>query len=90
MFSKIFIAILMAKSFCIYQDLSYGEILTGRPGAWLVKIICYMHTIIKFKHVLEIILNFNITSLFNFFDCMHIKNNFFTSQAPGRPAKISP
>ena len=46
-------------------------------------------SIIKIKHVLEIILNFNISFHFNFFYCQHIKNIFFTSQAPGRPAKIS-
>ena len=32
------------------QDLSYGEILAGRPGAWLVeKIFFYMHAIKKDK-----------------------------------------
>ena len=26
----------------IYQDLSFGEILAGQPGAWLVKTICFI------------------------------------------------
>ena len=32
------------KSDCkvLYQDLSYGEILSNQPGAWLVKRICFM------------------------------------------------
>ena len=37
----------------IYQDLSYGEILAGRPGAWLVKKnIFHMHAITKLKKYL--------------------------------------
>ena len=31
---------------CIDQDLSYGEILAGRPGAWVVNFF-YMHAIKK-------------------------------------------
>ena len=35
----------------LYQDLSYGEILAGGPGSWLVKkSIFYMHQIKKFKN----------------------------------------
>ena len=30
------------------------------------------------KHVLEIILDFNMSSFFNFFDCIHMKNVFLT------------
>ena len=26
----------------LYHNLSYGEILSGQPGAWLVKIICFL------------------------------------------------
>ena len=26
----------------LHQDLSYDEILAGRPGAWLVKKICFI------------------------------------------------
>ena len=40
---------LKGKSF-LDQDLSYGAILAGRPGAWLVKkIFFYMHAIKKVK-----------------------------------------
>ena len=38
------------------QDLSYGDILAGRPGAWLLKTnIFYMHAIKKVlkKHMLK-------------------------------------
>ena len=31
----------------VYRDLSYGEILTGQPGAWLVKKDFFMHPIKK-------------------------------------------
>ena len=44
----------------------------------------------KNKHVLEIILNFNISSFLNFFDCMHIKIIFFTSQSTSWPDLVSP
>ena len=44
----------------------------------------------KIKHVLEIILNFNISSFLNFFDCMHIKIIFFTSQSSNWPDLVSP
>ena len=34
----------------VYQDLSYGEILSGQPGAWLVrKKMFYMHAITNFQ-----------------------------------------
>ena len=33
----------------LYRDLSYGEILAGRPGAWLVKKKIHMHAIKKVK-----------------------------------------
>ena len=40
---------------CVYQDLSYDGILTGRPGAWPVKknIFC-MYAITKLKKRLHI------------------------------------
>ena len=45
----------------------------------------------KNKHVLEIILNFNISSFLNFFYCMHIIFFFFsTSQSSSWPDLVSP
>ena len=34
--------VLQTSKSSIYQDLSYDEILAGRPGAWLVKNICFI------------------------------------------------
>ena len=51
------------------QDLSYGEILAGRPAAWLVKIIFFvMHAITKFQKRPHIEIQTNFQNMFGFYD----------------------
>ena len=61
--------LLRFSGFTIYQDLSYGEILAGRPGAWLVKKIIFIgmqsiklkrELMLKFKMISRTCLNFMI------------------------------
>ena len=48
----------------IYQDLSYGDILAGQPGAWLVKDMFCMHAITKFQKEPYIEIQNNIQNIF--------------------------
>ena len=53
--------------FSLNQDLSYGEILAGRPGAWLVKkIYFHMHAIKKVKKGTYIEIKNNFQNMFRF------------------------
>ena len=53
----------------INQDLSYGEILTGRPEAWLVKTnILFMHAITKFQKERQIEVQNNFQDMLGFYD----------------------
>ena len=58
----------------LYQDLSYDEILAGRPEAWLVKKICIIcmqsqnlkkYLILKFKVISRTSIVFNIAFMVN-------------------------
>ena len=56
----------------LYQDLSYGEILAGRPGAWLVKkIISNMHAIKKVKKGTHVEIQNDFQNMFNFYDSLY-------------------
>ena len=50
------------------QGLSYGEILAGRPEAWLVKQIVLMHAITKFQKGPHIEIQNNFHNMFRFYD----------------------
>ena len=53
---------------CIDQDLSYGEILAGRPGAWLV---FYMHAIKKVKKGIYVEIQNDFQNVFEFYDSLY-------------------
>ena len=55
----------------INQDLSYGEILVGRPGAWLVKEIFYMHAIKKVKKRTYVEIQNDFQNMFTFYDSLY-------------------
>ena len=56
----------------IYQDLSYGEILAGRPRAWLVKKhIFRMHAIKKVKKGTYIEIQNDFQNIFKFYDSLY-------------------
>ena len=56
----------------IHQDLSYGEILADRPGAWLVKkIYFYMHSIKKVKKGTYVEIQNYFQSMFSFYDSIY-------------------
>ena len=51
------------------QDLSYGDILAGRPEAWLVtQMFFYMHAITKFQKGPHIEIQNNFQNMFCFYD----------------------
>ena len=54
-----------------YQDLSYGEILAGQPGAWLVKKMFYMQAIKKFQKGPYIEIQNNSQSMLCFYDSLN-------------------
>ena len=56
----------------LYQDLSYGEILPGWPGAWLVKKnIFYMHAIKKMKKGSHVEIQNDFQNMFKFYDSLY-------------------
>ena len=56
----------------IDQDLSYGEILAGPPGAWLVKQIFFcMHAIKKVKKGTYIEIQNDFQNMFEFYDSLY-------------------
>ena len=56
----------------LYRDLSYGEILSGRPGAWLVKKIFFcMHAIKKVKKGIYIEIQNDFQNMFKFYDSLY-------------------
>ena len=55
----------------IYQDLSYGEILASRPGAWLVKKTCFICMQSKqFKKGTYVEIQNDFQNIFNFYDSL--------------------
>ena len=53
----------------IDQDLSYGGILVGRPGAWLMKKkLFYMHAITQFQKGPHIEIENYFQNMFHFYD----------------------
>ena len=63
----------MAYSYYLDQDLSYGEILAGQPGAWLVKerIFFYMHAIKKVIMGTYIEIQNDFQNMFKFYDSLY-------------------
>ena len=55
----------------LYKDLSYGEILAGQPGAWLVKFFFYMHAIKKVKKGIYVEIHNDLQNMFKFFDSFY-------------------
>ena len=56
------------KLYALDQDLSFDEILAGRPGAWLVFKKNYMHAITEFQKIPHIEIQNNFQSMFHFYD----------------------
>ena len=52
----------------VYQDLSYGGILACRPGAWLVKKICFICMQSQFQKGPHIEIQNNFQNMFHFYD----------------------
>ena len=62
----------LARIQYIYRDLSYGEILAGRPGAWLVKhYFFYMHAIKKVKKGTYIEIQNDFQNMFKFSNSLY-------------------
>ena len=62
----------MKSAFNLNQDLSYGEILANRPGAWLVKKKkSYMHAIKKVKDETYIEIQNDFQSMFKFYNSLY-------------------
>ena len=52
------------------QDLSYGEILANRPGAWLMNFFKTTHAIKKVKKQTYVEIQNDFQNMFNFYDSL--------------------
>ena len=59
------------KNFQLDQDLSYGEMLSGQPGAWLEENMLYIHAITKFKKGPHIEIQIDFQNMFHFYDSLY-------------------